>query len=210
MSGKTIKKLAMALLLVMIAAMLSAGCGQKAAEPPKNESAKAEAAEQLAWPEREAYDEAFDKSLLATMTLRAQTCSCGAEGIGCVQSYTDTSAGAQAVRDCPSGKNAAQDNLVKEEYANSFYCSACGKQEVTLTTEDIWVGRSQMLMPHYHLAEAEAVSWCLIYTDTQGEKWAYFYEGPQGTEPIERIRIERGASAMERISGLFAERLQEA
>ena len=210
MDGKILKRAGLTLLLVMTAAVLSAGCGQKAAETPKNASAGTEAAEQLAWPEREAYDKAFDKSLLATMTLSAQTCSCGAEGISCVQSYTDTSAGAQAVRDCPSGQSAAQDNLFKEEYADSFYCSACGKQEVTLTTEEIWVGCSQMKMPHYHLAEAEAASWCSIYTDTQGDKWAYFYEGPQGTDPIERVRIEQGTSAMERISSIFADQLQDA
>lgn len=195
-------------LLVLVVLMFSAGCGQKAAEPPKDELAGKAAVEQLAWPEREAYDKAFDASRNATMMLGAQDCSCGAEGISCLQSYTDASVGASAVRDCPSG--AGKDNLVTEEYADSFYCPACCKQEVTLTTEEIWLGRSQMNMPHYHLGETDKASWCCIYTDTQGDKWAYIYDEPNWLEPSERIQLERDESAIERIGAVFAAKLPEA
>lgn len=197
-------------LLVLAVAMFAAGCGQKAAETPVNELAGKEAVTPLAWPEREAYDKAFEESLMATVTLRDQTCSCGALGISCLQSYTDAQAGAQAVRDCPDGSAGSQDNLVKEAYADSFYCQACGKQEVTLAAEEIWLGCSPMRVPHYHEAEADGVVWCSIYTDTQGEKWAYVYAEPQGAEPFERVRIEPGESVVERLESILADTYQEA
>ena len=123
------------LLLTLIAGLLAAGCGQKEMEPPKHELAGKELAELSAWPERETYDEAFHDSRNATLALWTQTCSCGAEGISCRQSYTEASLGASAVRECPLGQMPAKDNQMTEEYVESFYCPSCGKRGIGVCDE---------------------------------------------------------------------------
>lgn len=198
------------LLLTLIVGLLAAGCGQKEMEPPKHELAGKELAELSAWPERETYDEAFHDSRNATLALWTQTCSCGAEGISCRQSYTEASLGASAVRECPLGQMPAKDNQMTEEYAESFYCPSCGKQELAFATKDIWLYRTPLGVPHYHLAETDSPAqyWCKIFADDEGQSWVYIYEGTNGVgEPLEKCQLEREDNTMETLSHLLVKRL---
>ena len=184
------------LVLALALCVALAGCGQR--ETPSagaklvvqgafgDEGELAEAA--FDWSERAAYDEAFAESRYATLAVWSEPCACGGERICYVQSYTDASKGAAAVRDCADSTLETKDNLVTEEYAASAYCPACGDKTLDFSTEDVWMKRGGMTEPHYHLADAavpaDNLRWCKIYVDYYDRRQAQVYTLQDGEKQL--------------------------